>query len=44
MPKDNIDKAIKRGTGEIEGVNYEEIIYEGLWTGWRSDYYRCYDR
>ncbi|MCB5250301.1 MAG: YebC/PmpR family DNA-binding transcriptional regulator [Candidatus Cloacimonadales bacterium] len=29
MPKDNIDKAIKRGTGEIEGVNYEEIIYEG---------------
>ena len=29
MPKDNIEKAIKRGTGEIEGVNYEEITYEG---------------
>jgi YebC/PmpR family DNA-binding regulatory protein len=29
MPRDNIEKAIKRGTGEIEGVNYEEIVYEG---------------
>jgi YebC/PmpR family DNA-binding regulatory protein len=29
MPKENIDRAIKRGTGEIEGVNYEEIVYEG---------------
>ena len=29
MPKDNIDKAIKRGTGEIDGINYEEITYEG---------------
>jgi YebC/PmpR family DNA-binding regulatory protein len=29
MPKDNIDRAIKRGTGEVEGVNYEEINYEG---------------
>jgi YebC/PmpR family DNA-binding regulatory protein len=29
MPKDNIEKAIKKGTGEIEGVNYEEITYEG---------------
>ena len=29
MPNDNITKAIKKGTGEIEGVNYEEIIYEG---------------
>ena len=28
MPKDNIDKAIKKGTGELEGVNYEEIMYE----------------
>jgi YebC/PmpR family DNA-binding regulatory protein len=33
MPKDNIDKAIKRGTGEIEGVNYEEIKYEGYGPG-----------
>ena len=29
MPADNIDRAIKRGTGELEGVNYEEIRYEG---------------
>jgi YebC/PmpR family DNA-binding regulatory protein len=29
MPKDNIDNAIKRGTGELEGVSYEEIRYEG---------------
>ena len=29
MPNDNITKAIKKGTGEIEGVTYEEIIYEG---------------
>ena len=28
MPKDNIDRAIKKGTGEIEGVTYEEIRYE----------------
>ena len=28
MPKDNIDRAIKKGTGELEGVNYEELIYE----------------
>jgi len=29
MPLDNIDRAIKRGTGEIPGVNYEEQMYEG---------------
>src|SRR3989338_1474117 len=29
MPADNIKKAIQRGTGELEGVNYEEITYEG---------------
>ena len=28
MPKDNIDRAIKKGTGELEGVNYEELVYE----------------
>jgi len=28
MPKDNIDRAIKKGTGELEGVNYEELTYE----------------
>jgi len=29
MPKDTIEKAVKKGTGEIEGVEYEEINYEG---------------
>jgi YebC/PmpR family DNA-binding regulatory protein len=29
MPKDNIERAIKRGTGELEGVEYEEVRYEG---------------
>lgn len=29
MPKDNIDKAIKKGTGELPGVTYEHIVYEG---------------
>jgi len=29
MPSDNIKRAIQKGTGEIEGVNYEEITYEG---------------
>ncbi len=29
MPKDNIEKAIKKGTGEIEGASYEEVLYEG---------------
>src|SRR5262245_25035834 len=33
MPKDNIERAIKRGTGEIEGVTYEEITYEGYAPG-----------
>ena len=28
MPKDNIDRAIKKGTGELEGVTYEELTYE----------------
>ena len=33
MPKENIEKAIKRGTGEIEGVSYEEVVYEGYAPG-----------
>jgi YebC/PmpR family DNA-binding regulatory protein len=33
MPKDNIEKAIKRGTGEIEGAVYEEMTYEGYGPG-----------
>ena len=33
MPRDNIDRAIKKGTGELEGVNYEEFTYEGYGPG-----------
>lgn len=33
MPADNIERAIKKGTGELEGVNYEEITYEGYGPG-----------
>ncbi len=33
MPKDNIERAIKRGTGELEGAHYEEIQYEGYAPG-----------
>jgi YebC/PmpR family DNA-binding regulatory protein len=33
MPKDNIERAIKRGTGEMEGLTFEEITYEGYGPG-----------
>jgi len=33
MPADNIDRAIKKGTGELEGVIYEEVTYEGYGPG-----------
>ncbi|HYM62404.1 MAG TPA: YebC/PmpR family DNA-binding transcriptional regulator [Thermoanaerobaculia bacterium] len=33
MPKDNIDRAVKRGTGELEGATYEEVTYEGYGPG-----------
>ena len=33
MPKDNIERAIKRGTGEVEGLVFEEITYEGFGPG-----------
>ncbi|HBT89607.1 MULTISPECIES: YebC/PmpR family DNA-binding transcriptional regulator [Desulfobacter] len=33
MPKDNVDRAIKKGTGDMDGVNYEEILYEGYGPG-----------
>jgi YebC/PmpR family DNA-binding regulatory protein len=33
MPKDNIERAIKRGTGELEGAIYEELTYEGYGPG-----------
>ena len=33
MPRDNIEKAIKRGTGELDGASYDEIMYEGYGPG-----------
>ncbi|MBT8061233.1 MAG: YebC/PmpR family DNA-binding transcriptional regulator [Xanthomonadales bacterium] len=33
MPKDNIERAIKKATGDLEGVSYEEIVYEGYAPG-----------
>jgi YebC/PmpR family DNA-binding regulatory protein len=33
MPKENIERAIKKGTGELEGTRYEELIYEGYGPG-----------
>ena len=33
MPNDNIERAIKKGAGELEGVNFEEIMYEGYGVG-----------
>jgi YebC/PmpR family DNA-binding regulatory protein len=33
MPKDNIEKAIKRGTGDLEGTSFDEIMYEGYGPG-----------
>ncbi|MGH8755083.1 MAG: YebC/PmpR family DNA-binding transcriptional regulator [Burkholderiales bacterium] len=33
MPKENVERAIKRGTGDLEGVHYEEVRYEGFGAG-----------
>lgn len=33
MPADNIERAIKKGTGELDGVSYEEVTYEGFGSG-----------
>jgi YebC/PmpR family DNA-binding regulatory protein len=33
MPKDNIDRAVKKGTGDLDGAAYEEVIYEGYGPG-----------
>ena len=33
MPKDNIERAVKKGTGDLEGASYEEITYEGYGPG-----------
>ena len=40
MPQENIDRAIKRGTGELEGVTYEEVAYEGYGPGGVALYIR----
>lgn len=41
MPQDNIDRAIKRGIGELEGVSYEEVTYEGYGPGGVAIYLEC---
>jgi YebC/PmpR family DNA-binding regulatory protein len=41
MPKDNIDRAIKKGTGELAGVNFEEIAYEGYGPGGMAVLVEC---
>jgi YebC/PmpR family DNA-binding regulatory protein len=33
MPKDNIERAVKKGTGELEGADYQELVYEGYGPG-----------
>jgi YebC/PmpR family DNA-binding regulatory protein len=33
MPQDNIVRAVKKGTGELEGISYEEVVYEGYGPG-----------
>ncbi|MCA9416811.1 MAG: YebC/PmpR family DNA-binding transcriptional regulator [Candidatus Omnitrophica bacterium] len=38
MPTDNIERAIKKGTGDLEGVNYEEIVFEGYGPGGTAVY------
>ena len=42
MPKDNIDRSIKRGTGEIEGAAFEELTYEGYGPGGSAIILECY--
>jgi YebC/PmpR family DNA-binding regulatory protein len=41
MPADNIERAIKKGTGELEGVSYEEVVYEGYGPGGVALYIEC---
>lgn len=41
MPADNIKKAIQKGTGELPGVSYEEISYEGYGPGGVAIYLKC---
>jgi len=41
MPSENIDRAIKKGTGELEGVHYEEVTYEGYGPGGAAIFVEC---
>lgn len=41
MPSDNIERAIKKGTGDLEGVTYEEVHYEGYGPNGVAVYVRC---
>jgi len=41
MPADNIERAIKKGTGELEGVHFEEIVYEGYGPQGVAVYVQC---
>jgi len=41
MPNDNIKRAIQRGTGELEGVSYEELTYEGYGPGGAAFLVQC---
>ncbi|MDH3540360.1 MAG: YebC/PmpR family DNA-binding transcriptional regulator [Acidimicrobiia bacterium] len=41
VPAENIDRAIKRGTGDLEGVTYEELWYEGYAPGGVALYVQC---
>ena len=41
MPAENIDRAIKKGTGELEGVSYEELSYEGYGPGGVALFIEC---
>jgi YebC/PmpR family DNA-binding regulatory protein len=41
MPAENIERAIKKGTGELEGVNYEELTYEGYGPGGVALFIEC---
>lgn len=41
MPADNIERAVKKGSGELEGVSYEEVFYEGYGPEGVAMYVRC---
>jgi len=41
MPADNVERAIKKGTGNLEGVSYEEVVYEGYGPAGVAIYVQC---